>query len=165
MLTDAKLTELFVRRFDCAANKIKHMDGKSSDYGRYSGYEFRGLDRKASQYYGIWTLNNQYYDIIHPLGMMLAGKRRFSSSAQHDFQKHWFSLNRNMGSVLNPFLQGYVFLENYRDCWDINHVDSQTYHHSVFFNLGRALLERHTNVRLPYVLLPHIKAIINSLPK
>lgn len=148
-----------MKRFNCACIQIIKMDRAiASNVGATSLIGLQQLRPLANTFQRCWELDMSTYQ-IHPLSIMLNGKRRHSVTPAHDIE----SLVK-IQFAMNTFTQGFANIYGYKDCWAGHTESNNAYYQSLYFNLGRAFLKKFCSITLPYILPTTYEKLFQELP-
>ena len=156
-ISNEQITLLFMKRFNCAAHRIREPSLISSDC---SQTRMAGLvpQRTTSR---TWKLNPTA-GFIHPFVLMLHGTPCRSTSAIRDLE-HIYTIPGSM----ETFRQGFSNASDFKDSWGGleagREYSEEYYYYSLYFNLGRVFLHKFCKVDLPRKLPATIRDIFNKL--
>lgn len=156
-MSPEQITLLFMRRFNCASNRIIKIATLTPDC---SHSRIPGLLAFRSGMVTSWKLS-PVAPYIHPFTFMLLGKRCKSVSPLADIEAIY-----PVTSAIETFRQGFSNFPHFNDNWrglDADMAGGERYYFSLYFNLGRAFLHKFCGIRLPYFLPPAIDTIFQSL--
>lgn len=138
---------LFIKHFNCACNKIimsnKFVSAEALNWGLRAN---QFINRDAL---GYWRVRGGLD--VHPLAIMLVGQRAVKKNPLVQLE---YQYKISTDCIASTFLQGFLNMPHYRDCWGgyDNGPPHPTFYYSLFFNLGRAFLDKYLRVKLPYEL-------------
>jgi hypothetical protein len=148
-LNKIQITELFMKRFNCAAHKIL-CNNRLLTCDVTSNYSLPGLIYVKAPIYPSWILDRK--GAIHPFSIMLAGRRSRTAVPIIDLEAYTM-----VPGGLATFRQGFVNASRNKDCWQ--NIDAPplpesniSHYHSLYFNLGRAFLNKFIGIYLPHTL-------------
>lgn len=162
ILTDVdSQIELFVKRFNCACNRIKNVHQKELNFRELTATSLvPGLKYNASYYWELDKLSAT----IHPIAEMLVGRKRIIRITPYAIPHLELNLFFGKSLIYQPFLQGFVNRPSYRNVWR-DHPYEYKYPapSSLMFNLGRAFLYKFCGINLEHQLPPKFQKIFDQL--
>lgn len=154
-LSKDELTILFMKRFNCAANRIKN--SRSLITYESTRNRITGLDTQPISRHKQWTIIQ--LPMMHPFSGMLAGRRRI------DYPMNDLAQIYAIDAVIETFCQGFTNMPHFNDNWHglESETRSDAYYYSLFFHLGRAFLQKFCNIKLIHRLPPKFDLAFKEL--
>lgn len=141
--------ERFCRHFNCACSRLTKM-GVIISCADVS-LKVAGLHERTNNTIN-WQVNNMPNQlgqvVIHPLALLLAGHRiRTRNFYRDDIDTYY-----DMRGGCHAFIQGFANIPGWRDCWNGYRITSEPgkYYSSLYFNLGRAFLNKAIGIYLTH---------------